>query len=273
MKNKLTNLLIGLLIVVGASVLLYPTVSDWWNRQVQTRAIIDYESNMADMDADTKARRWAEAEAYNAALYQHPSSFGEADSGPAGYENILSLTSGGIMGYLVVNAIDVKLPVYHGTSKAVLAQGVGHLQGSSLPVGGINTHAVLSAHTGLPSSKLFSDLNELKEGDRFELHVLDKVLTYEVNQIKVVLPNETNDLRIESGKDYCTLFTCTPYGINSHRLLVRGERVAVTQETLFPYSQATRIDPLLLWPIAAGLLAAVVVGGWWWRRKQRRDGQ
>lgn len=273
MKNKITNLLIVLLIVVGASVLLYPTVSDWWNRQVQTRAIIDYESNMADMDADTKARRWAEAEAYNDALYQHPSSFGEADSGPAGYENILSLTSGGIMGYLVVNAIDVKLPVYHGTSKAVLAQGVGHLQGSSLPVGGINTHVVLSAHTGLPSSKLFSDLNELKEGDRFELHVLDKVLTYEVNQIKVVLPNETNDLRIEPGKDYCTLFTCTPYGINSHRLLVRGERVAVTQETLFPYSQATRIDRLLLWPIAVGLLAAVVVGGWWWRRRQRRDGQ
>ena len=119
MKNKITNLLIALLIVVGASVLLYPTVSDWWNRQVQTRAIIDYESNMADMDADTKAQRWAEAEAYNAALYQHPSNFGEADSGPDGYENILSLTSGGIMGYLVVNAIDVKLPIYHGTSKEV----------------------------------------------------------------------------------------------------------------------------------------------------------
>ena len=247
--------------LVGISVLLYPAISDFWNSKTQTRAIVDYESVLEDLTPEDYSKLFEEAHDYNRRLYalQDPLLYPDKVEG---YYDILNLAEFNMMGYLKIDKINVELPIYHGTSDEVLGFGVGHFEGSSLPVGGENTHSVMSAHRGLPSVKLFSDLDRLELGDTFQIVVLDQVLTYQVDQIKTVLPDEVSDLQIVEGEDYCTLFTCTPYGINTHRLLVRGVRIETIAEkpVIYVMNEAFRIEPLLVTPaVAAPMLLVFLI--------------
>ena len=259
-KHK-TVIFLTLGFLIGVCVLLYPAISDFWNSKTQSRAITNYESVLDDLDEDEYEAIFAAAHAYNKALYETNYPLVDYKKVP-GYDKALSLTEGGMIGYLKIDRIQLELPVYHGTSESVLNKGVGHLEGSSLPVGGENTHCVMSAHRGLPSSKLFTDLDRLEIGDTFQVVVLDQVLTYRVDFIKVIEPNDVNDLQIIKGGDYCTLFTCTPYGINTHRLLVRGVRIETAKEkpVLYVANEAFRIEPLLVTPaVAAPMLLALLI--------------
>ena len=255
MKKKssfVTAILIAALLA-GALLLLYPTVSDYWNSFHQSRAIASYAEQVADLDDNTYDQIWADARAYNETLDNSTSRFVMTEEQKKIYEALLNIADNGVMGYIEIPKIKCNLPVYHGTDEAVLQIAIGHVQGSSLPAGGESTHCVLSGHRGLPSAKLFSDLDQLTEGDVFLLRVLDETLTYEVDQIRTVLPDELDDLAIEEGKDYCTLVTCTPYGINSHRLLVRGHRVEnqASASTIRVTADAMQIEPLLIAPLVA----------------------
>lgn len=255
MKKKssfVTAILIAALLA-GALLLLYPTVSDYWNSFHQSRAIASYAEQVADLDDNTYDQIWADARAYNETLDNSTSRFVMTEEQKKIYEALLNIADNGVMGYIEIPKIKCNLPIYHGTDEAVLQIAIGHVQGSSLPAGGESTHCVLSGHRGLPSAKLFSDLDQLAEGDVFLLRVLDETLTYEVDQIRTVLPNELDDLAIEEGKDYCTLVTCTPYGINSHRLLVRGHRVEnqASASTIRVTADAMQIEPLLIAPLVA----------------------
>ena len=255
MKKKssfVTAILIAALLA-GALLLLYPTISDYWNSFHQSRAIASYAEQVADLDDNTYDQIWADARAYNETLDNSTSRFVMTEEQKKIYEALLNIADNGVMGYIEIPKIKCNLPIYHGTDEAVLQIAIGHVQGSSLPAGGESTHCVLSGHRGLPSAKLFSDLDQLTEGDVFLLRVLDETLTYEVDQIRTVLPNELDDLAIEEGKDYCTLVTCTPYGINSHRLLVRGHRVEnqASASTIRVTADAMQIEPLLIAPLVA----------------------
>lgn len=251
-KNHVTTLLLIFILIAGLSLLLYPTFADWWNSMHQSRAIVEYDSTLAEMEPEDYSALFAAAEDYNRRLSReaYPIWFHENVSG---YEEALNLSDTGIMGYIQIPNIEVSLPIYHGTSEGVLQVAVGHLEGTSLPVGGEGTHAVLSAHRGLPSSRLFTDLDKLEAGDLFTVNVLDRVLTYEVDQILIVEPQVVEPLYVVKGQDYCTLVTCTPYGINSHRLLVRGHRVenVAQSHTVRVTSDAMQIDPLLVAPVLA----------------------
>lgn len=234
------------ILFVGLCVLLYPSMSNYINEKNQTRIINIYDNNTTALSAGDYSQYLKQAQEYNAKLAQSGMAVQDAfESGQistdksSDYWKLLNLDGSGVMGYLVIGKINVKLPIYHGTDTAVLQDGVGHIQGSSLPVGGENTHAVLSAHTGLPSAEYFTNLDQMKLGDTFEIHVLGEVLTYQVDQILTVLPDQVNALSIIKGGDYVTLVTCTPYGVNSHRLLVRGTRVASTQTTSQSVSTAS----------------------------------
>ena len=256
MKKKngnFTTLLLVLILLTGLSLLLYPTVSDYWNSFHQTRAIATYAENVAIMDQEQYDEIWAAAKAYNASLAERDNAFLLSDEQKEEYTRLLDVSGLGIMGYIEIPEIDVSLPIYHGTEESVLQIAVGHLEWSSLPVGGESTHCVLSGHRGLPSAKLFTNLDKLQTGDIFMLRILDDLLTYEVDQILIVEPQETGALRIEEGKDYCTLVTCTPYGINTHRLLVRGHRIDNIEEakTVRVTADAIQIEPLLVAPIVA----------------------
>ena len=255
MKKKssfVTAILIAALLA-GALLLLYPTVSDYWNSFHQSRAIASYAEQVADLDDNTYDQIWADARAYNETLDNSTSRFVMTEEQKKIYEALLNIADNGVMGYNEIPKIKCNLPIYHGTDEAVLQIAIGHVQGSSLPAGGESTHCVLSGHRGLPSAKLFSDLDQLTEGDVFLLRVLDETLTYEVDQIRTVLPDELDDLAIEEGKEYCTLVTCTPYGINSHRLLVRGHRVEnqASASTIRVTADAMQIEPLLIAPLVA----------------------
>lgn len=255
MKKKssfVTAILIAALLA-GALLLLYPTVSDYWNSFHQSRAIASYAEQVADLDDNTYDQIWADARAYNETLDNSTSRFVMTEEQKKIYEALLNIADSGVMGYIEIPKIKCNLPIYHGTDEAVLQIAIGHVQGSSLPAGGESTHCVLSGHRGLPSAKLFSDLDQLTEGDVFLLRVLDETLTYEVDQIRTVLPDELDDLAIEEGKEYCTLVTCTPYGINSHRLLVRGHRVEnqASASTIRVTADAMQIEPLLIAPLVA----------------------
>lgn len=254
MKKHIPTILLFLVFATGLCLLLYPTVSDYWNSFHQSRAIASYAEHVAEID-DTEYRRlWDEAVAYNEKLYAKTGSrFALSDEEKEEYEKVLDVSGTGIMGYVEVPSINVSLPIYHGTSEAVLQVAIGHLEGSSLPVGGKNTHTVISGHRGLPSAKLFTDLDRVVVGDLFILRTLDEILTYEVDQIHIVLPTELQDLEIEDGKDYCTLITCTPYGVNSHRMLVRGHRVDNLEEVreIRVSADALLIDPMLVAPVVA----------------------
>ncbi len=247
--------------LVGICILLYPAFSNYWNSKTQSRAITDYESVLDNLKPEDYTAIFENAYEYNKALYETDFPLTDYPKVP-GYYDTLRVTDNDMIGYLKIDRIGVELPIYHGTSDDVLNRGVGHLEGSSLPVGGENTHSVMSAHRGLPSSKLFTDLDRLEKGDTFQIVVLNQVLTYQVDFIKVIEPTDISDLQIIEGGDYCTLFTCTPYGINTHRLLVRGVRIETVKEKPIIYvsNEAFRIEPLLVTPaVAAPMLLVLLI--------------
>ena len=262
MRKHLSTIILILIFLVGLSVMLYPSVSDAVNRKHQSRAVAGYAEKVEQLsDADYQTYFDA-ADAYNRQLNTTPNAFYKPDL-VSGYAQTLDISGTGIMGYITIPKISVELPIYHGTDEGVLQVAAGHLEGSSLPVGGAGTHAVISAHRGLPSAKLFTNLDELEVGDRFTITVLNRVLTYEVDQISIVLPTEIDQLLPTEGMDYVTLMTCTPYGINTHRLLVRGKRVETTesQKHIRVAADAFRIEPIIVAPILAiPMLLAALVG-------------
>ena len=244
--------------LVGICVLLYPAFSNYWNSKTQSRAIVNYESVLNHLKPEDYSAIFQAAYDYNDALREVEFPLRDHEQVP-GYFDTLKVEGTSIIGYVKIDKIGVELPVYHGTSDQVLNKGVGHLQGTSLPVGGESTHSVMSAHRGLPSAKLFTDLDRLDLGDTFQIIILDQVLTYMVDQIKVITPKEIGDLQIAEGQDYCTLFTCTPYGINTHRLLVRGIRIETIKEkpVIYVANEAFRIEPLLVTPAVAAPMVLV----------------
>ena len=251
--NHITTIVLVLILLVGLSLLLYPSVSDYWNFFHSSRAISAYAEDVANLDEAQYEEMWSAARAYNRALAERSTNFALSDAQKEEYEKLLDISGVGIMGYLEIPELNMSLPIYHGTEESVLQIAAGHLEWSSLPVGGESSHCVISGHRGLPSAKLFTDLDKLQEGDVFVLRVLDEVLTYEVDQIRVVEPSQVSDLEIVEGSDLCTLVTCTPYGINTHRLLVRGHRIENIQEsqTIRVTSDAMQIEPLIVAPIVA----------------------
>ena len=261
MKKNRSNIILILIFLVGLSVVLYPTVSDYINQKNQSRAVASYSEEVENLsDVDYQAYFDA-ADDYNRRLAETPDAFYRPEE-VSGYTDTLDVSGTGIMGYITISKIGVELPIYHGTSDGVLQVAAGHLEGSSLPVGGAGTHAVISAHRGLPSAKLFTNLDELEVGDTFTITVLDRVLTYEVDQISIVLPTETDLLQPVEGKDYVTLMTCTPYGINTHRLLVRGKRIenAENQKHIRVTADALRIEPIIVAPaLAVPMLLVLLV--------------
>ena len=253
MKKNLSTIILILVFLTGLSLLLYPSVSDYWNSFHQSRAIATYASDVAALDDQTYEKLWEDAQAYNKRLLQREEPLRQTEKRMEEYERLLNVDATGVMGYIEIPELKVSLPVYHGVDEGVLQIAVGHIPGSSLPVGGKGTHCVLSGHRGLPSAKLFTNLDELREGDRFMLRVLDETLTYEVNQILIVEPQEVDDIAIDPEQDYCTLVTCTPYGINTHRLLVRGHRVEnqADAQTIRVTADAMQIEPVIVAPIVA----------------------
>ena len=229
MRRHAPTVFLILIFLAGLSLLLYPLVSSYVNEQHETKAVAAYEQNVEKLSDEDNTALLKAAEAYNEALAKEPTSFTLTDEEMKKYESLLDPTGTGIMGSVEISSIGVSLPIYHGVSDEVLEIGAGHLPGSSLPVGGSSTHCVLSGHRGLPSSRLFTDLDQVQKGDVFLLHVLNQTLAYEVDQIKIVDPDQIDSLKIADGQDYCTLVTCTPYGINTQRLLVRGHRVAYSE--------------------------------------------
>lgn len=253
MKNKLTTILLILALFAGLSLLLYPTVSDYWNSLHASQAVTDYAENVRNLEAEKYQQVLQDARNYNQMLPYKHTTFALSEEEKGAYDALLDISGTGVMGYIEIPSIDVSLPVYHGTEEGVLQIAVGHLEWSSLPVGGADTHCVLSGHRGLPSAKLFTNLDKLVLGDKFIMRVLDEVLTYEVDQILIVEPTDVSALMLEAGKDLCTLITCTPYGINSHRLLVRGHRIENQEEAqaIRVTSDAIQIEPLIVAPAVA----------------------
>ena len=253
MRKRLSTILLIAVFLIGLFLLLYPTVSDYWNSFHQSRAIEGYSRQVAKLESESYEQLWQAANAYNRSLLNRQNVYRLTDAQKAEYESLLNVSGTGIMGSIEIPAIDCTLPIYHGTGEAVLQNAVGHLEWTSLPVGGQSTHCVLSGHRGLPSAKLFTNLDRLTVGDTFRLRILDEVLTYEVDQMLTVEPQETAALQIVSGQDYCTLVTCTPYGINTHRLLVRGNRIENAPEARLVRvtADAVQIEPLLVAPIVA----------------------
>ena len=259
MIRKITGFLFGLLFLVGLGILLYPTVSDKWNAYRQAQLISTYEEAVAELPQETHDEIWAAAHKYNEELWSMANRYELTDEEREYYESQLDVAGNGIMGYIEIPAINCSLPIYHGTEEDVLQIAVGHIEGTSLPVGGESTHCALSGHRGLPSAKLFTNLDQLKEGDTFLLKILGETLTYEIDQILTVLPEEMEALNLERGADYCTLVTCTPYGVNSHRLLVRGKRIENAPEEI---QEAEEAAPAPVQGITAGIplwIAALVV--------------
>ncbi len=263
MKKGKAVLICITVIFIGLSVLLYPTIADYWNTKTQSQIVVDYEAMLTNMKPEDYSSYFEEAEAYNRRLYEAEFPFTETEASDE-YMSLLNLDGTGVMGYVSIEKIRVELPIYHTVSDQVLSKAAGHMPATSLPIGGENTHAVISAHRGLPSAKLFTNLDRLEDGDTFTITVLDRVLTYQVDQIKIVNPDEVENLFIVDGKDYVTLLTCTPYGLNTHRLLVRGERIdSTTKRTLHITSQGYVIDPVIVTPVVAvPMLFAFLVYSW-----------
>lgn len=252
-KNSSTNIILIIVLMIGLSLLLYPSISDYWNSLRQSYAITNYAEQVADMDKEKYEHLWTNAQTYNQSLLERSNGFLLTEDQKMLYDQQLNLLGTGIMGYVEIPNINCSLPVYHGTDDAVLQSAVGHLEWSSLPIGGESTHCVLSGHRGLPSAKLFTDLDQVEEGDLFMLYILNEMLTYQVDQILIVEPHEVDSLLIEEGKDLCTLVTCTPYAINSHRLLVRGHRIANEEgkQVVRVTSDGIQIDPQIVAVILA----------------------
>lgn len=253
MKNNRSTILLILILLIGLSLMLYPSFADWWNSFHSSRAIASYVEQVANIDEAQYEELWDAAWDYNQSLLHRPNDFLLSDEQQEIYKSLLDFGGNGIMGYIEIPMIDVMLPIYHGTKESVLQIAVGHLDWTSLPVGGAGSHCVVSGHRGLPSARLFTDLDKLKVGDVFMLHVLNEILTYEIDQILIVEPQDTDPLLIEPGKDLCTMVTCTPYGINSHRMLVRGHRIESQEEAkvIRITADAVRIEPLMVAPFVA----------------------
>lgn len=266
MKRRWSNFILILVFLIGLSLVLYPSVSDWWNSMHQSRAIATYSEAVSKIDPEIFLQERTLAEEYNRTLLEKPHRFEMTDEEREAYGELLNLGGDGIMGIIEIPDLGVELPIYHGTSEGVLQVAIGHIEGTSLPVGGMGTHCAVSGHRGLPSARLFTDLDKLQEGDVFLLNVLDEVLTYQVDQILIVKPWELDGLAIEEDADLCTLVTCTPYGINTHRLLVRGRRIETVEEKapVRVLADAVRVDPLIVAvvlavPVLLALLLAVVL--------------
>ena len=262
-KGILSTIILVLVILVGLSVMLYPIVSSWWNSKVQSKLVAQYDEQISKIDESRFEEFFNNAYEYNRQLANIHSPLTEYDK-VKGYDDTLDVTGTGIMGYVTIPQINVELPIYHGTSEGVLNIAVGHLQGSSLPVGGLGTHAVISAHRGLPSATLFSDLDKMAIGDVFTVTVLNEVLSYKVDEINVVLPYEMEKLAIDKNNDYVTLMTCTPYGVNSHRLLVRGVRIPneEAEKILRVSADAQKVDNMIVMPFMAFPLFLILVFVW-----------
>ena len=261
MKKRWTNWLLVLALLVGVALMVYPTFADYWNSFHQSRAIASYTQTVATIDNDRYDQMWQDAFAYNEELRHRTNRYYLNEEQLALYNSLLDATGLGIMGYIEIPSIGVSLPVYHTTSEAVLQVAVGHIEGSSLPVGGESTHSALSGHRGLPSATLFSNLDKVVIGDTFALKILDQTLTYQVDQILIVEPYDLSGLEIVEGQDLCTLVTCTPYGINSHRLLVRGHRIETPEEekVIRVVADAVQIEPLLVAPVVAAPLLLLLL--------------
>jgi sortase A len=259
-NKKLTTIILVIIFFVGLCVLLYPTVSNFVNSRLAGETIIQYDDSVKEKKEAEIDEMINDAKDYNTALASNSHSFKNGESKDEAYNSTLNIDGKGMMGYITIDKIDVNLPIYHGTSSDVLSKGVGHIEGSSLPVGGKSTHCVLSGHRGLPASKLFTDLDDLEIGDTFTITVLDRVITYEVDQIKTVLPDGVTDLDIVDGEDYVTLVTCTPYGVNTHRLLVRGHRIENLAEMSTATADALQVDTkIVALCIAIPILAILLI--------------
>jgi len=251
MRSKKSTIILLVSFFIGLSVLLYPSISSYWNSKTQSEAIVDYESMLSQYKPEDYTAIFDEAEDYNEKLSDLDEPLVEHNRLPD-YNSILNIGGTGMMGYITIPKISQELPVYHGTSDGVLSVAVGHLQGTSLPIGGENTHCVVSAHRGLPTAVLFTHLDRMEVGDTFYFTILDRTIIYEVDQIRIIEPDDTSLIQIQDGKNYCTLLTCTPYGINTQRLLVRGHQIDASQtRNLYIANEAYRIEPLIVMPIVA----------------------
>lgn len=278
MKKHVTTILLILLFFVGLGLILYPTFSNWWNSFHSSKAINAYSDMVANLDEDQYEEILAAAHDFNASRLTEGTSFSMSPEQKELYPDLLNVGGDGIMGYIEIPSIGVALPIYHGTEERILQVAVGHLDWSSFPIGGESTHSVLSGHRGLPSARLFTDLDDLREGDLFMIRVLGELLTYEVDQILIVDPTDVDSLKVEQGKDLCTLVTCTPYGINTHRLLVRGHRVENTPETelIRITANAVPLDPMIVAVIVAVPLMVLAIillisGSRWRNRRNKRN--
>lgn len=272
-KGKMSTVLLVGILLVGLSVMLYPIISDWWNSHTQSRAIAVYEEQASNLSEADYREILTRAREYNQALKKIRDPFVDYDEVPD-YDNILDIAGNGVMGYVSIPQIRVELPIYHGTSEGVLSAAVGHLQGSTLPVGGVGNHSVISAHRGLPSAKLFSDLDKLMVGDTFTITVLKDVYTYEIEEINIVEPDQMDKLICVPGKDLVTLMTCTPYGVNSHRMLVRAHRTdnVLDAENSKASADAVQVDSMSVVPFVAVPFLILLILYWIFggKRKKRR---
>lgn len=259
LKKHLVTILLTMAMAAGVLLLLYPTVSDWWNSFHQSQAIASYVETVEQMAETDYEKLWADARAYNRELAGNAGRWMMTEEEQELYDSLLDVGGNGIMGYVEIPSLHLSLPFYHGVEDSVLQVAAGHIPGTSLPVGGDSTHCVLSGHRGLPSAKLFTDLDQMKAGDLFTLRVLDETLTYEVEKISIILPEEISALEIQEGEDLCTLMTCTPYGINTHRLLVTGRRTDNPKEEVKVAAEAVQIDPFVTASVAAVPLLLLLV--------------
>ena len=279
MKKHLSTIILVIVLLLGIAILLYPTLSDYWNNFHQSKAIANYIEQMEAVDQTDYEYEWMRARAYNEGLKYKSNRFTLTDEEYDEYNSLLNLMGSGIMGYIEVPRINCTLPIYHGTDEAVLQIGIGHIEGTSLPTGEVGDHTVLSGHRGLPSAKLFTELDKMEIGDDFVIRVMNEIMTYQVDQILIVLPEELDALALDPEQDYCTLVTCTPYGVNTHRLLVRGHRTenAELEKLIRVAADATQIDPRLMAPVFAmpmllALFIAMMVSTGRKNRKIKRHG-
>lgn len=252
MQSRKSTIILLVSFFIGLSVLLYPTISSFWNAKTQSEAIVDYEAMLAAYKPEDYSKIFEQADDYNKALADLTVPMSDYKQLDEEYWSVLDISGTGMMGYLTIPKISQELPVYHGTADAVLSTSAGHFQGTSLPIGGKNTHSVISAHRGLPTAVLFTHLDRMEIGDVFYFTILDRTITYEVDQIRIVEPNDASLIQIEEGQDYCTLLTCTPYGINTQRLLVRGHQIDASQKrNIYIANEAYRVEPLIVMPVVA----------------------
>ena len=257
-SGRLTNVILILVFLVGLSLILYPSVSNKWNTYHQTQAVLGYDRVVREMDAELREAMFSRAREYNRIIAENGITWILNEEQKKKYNSILDVNGSGNMGYLEIPKLKLMLPVYHSVDENILQSAIGHIEGSSMPVGGSGTHCIVSGHRGLPSARLFTDLDKLIPGDNFMLNVLGETLTYEVDEIHIVEPTDFTNLTVQDSQDLVTLVTCTPYGINTHRLLVRGHRVENLRQGASVTSEAVKIDPLIVAPV----LAIPVLAGW-----------